>query len=213
MRLKSGQPAPLFTMRDMYGRVVSLEQYRGRRVLLAFNRAAVCPLCNLRLHYLIYRYDEYRQRGLEIVAFFESSPQQALYFLERQAPPFPIIPDLGHQVYDLYGLEVSLFEAAKAFFTRRSAFREAAHHHIGGTMWQNLTRTEGPMGRKPGDFLLSADLRIQVAHYGRDAGDYLSFTDVDRFLNANTNTNTSTNANPYASAEPTPSWPNTTAWR
>lgn len=182
MRLKTGQPAPLFTQPDMYGRPVALEQYRERNVLMAFNRAAVCPLCNLRLHYLIYRYEEYRRRGLEIIAFFESSPQQALYFLERQGAPFPIIPDLGRAVYDLYGVESSLFEAARAFFTRLPAFREAAKHHIGGTMWQNLTRTEGPMGRKPADFLLSADLRIQVAHYGRDAGDYLSFAEIDQFL-------------------------------
>ena len=184
MRLKAGQMAPLFARRDMYGQGVALEHYQGRRVLLSFNRAAVCPLCNLRLHYLIYRYDEYRQRGLEIIAFFESSPREALYFLERQAAPFPIIPDVQHQVYDLYGLESSLFEAAKAFFTRRPAFREAARRHIGGNMWQNLTRTEGPMGRKPADFLLGPDLRVQVAHYGRDAGDYLPFADIDRFLSA-----------------------------
>jgi thioredoxin-dependent peroxiredoxin len=173
MRLKTGQLAPLFTQPDMYGRAVSLAQYRGRQVLLSFNRAAVCPLCNLRLHYLIYRYQEYRRRGLEIIAFFESSPDQALFFLERQGSPFPIVPDLGRAVYDLYGLESSFFEAAKAFFMRRPAFREAARYHIGGTMWQNITRTEGPMGR------------IQVPHYGRDAGDYLSFAEIEKFLSAN----------------------------
>lgn len=201
MRLKTGQLAPFFTLPDMYGRPVSLAQYQGRQVLVAFNRAAVCPLCNLRLHYLIYRYEEYRQRGLEIIAFFESSPAQALTFLERQRPPFPIIPDLRRTVYDLYGLEASLFEAAKAFFTRRPAFREAARRNVGGNMWQNLTQTKGPMGRKPADFLLSADLRIQVAHYGRDAGDYLTFAHIDEFLRT------------IPQPRPQPVWPNYGVWR
>lgn len=192
MRIKTGQLAPLFTQPDMYGRKISLAHYRGRQVLLAFNRAAVCPLCNLRLHYLIYRYDEYQRRGLDIIAFFESSPEQSLYFLERQRPPFPIIPDLGRAVYNLYGIESSFFQAARAFFTRRPAFREAAHYHIGGNMWQNLTKTEGRMGRKPADFLLGPDMRVQVVHYGRDAGDYLSFADIDDFL--------------LASARPEPTW-------
>jgi thioredoxin-dependent peroxiredoxin len=182
MRLKTGQPAPGFMLRDMYDRTVSLSQYWGRKVLLSFYRASVCPLCNLRLHYLIDRYDDYRRRGLEMIVFFESSPEMTRHYIERQRPPFPIIPDLGRLAYALYGMESSLFGAAKARLSRLSQYREAAHYHIGGNFWQNIIHMDGVFGRKPADFLLTADLRVDTAYYGRDAGDFMPFREIDRFL-------------------------------
>jgi thioredoxin-dependent peroxiredoxin len=184
MRLKASQPAPNFVQRDMYERTVSLSQYWGRKVLVSFHRAAVCPLCNLRLRYMIDRYDDFRQRGLEIIAFFESSPEMVRHYLERQRPPFPIIPDVKRVVYAEYGLESSLFGAAKARLLRGPQYREAARYDIGGNFWQNIFQMDGLMGRKPADFLLSADLRIQTAYYGRDAGDFMPFAEIDRFLAA-----------------------------
>ena len=184
MRLKTGQLAPNFTQRDMYERTVSLSQYWGRKVLLSFHRAAVCPLCNLRLRYMIDRYDDYRRQGMEIIAFFESSPEMARHYLERQRPPFPIIPDLRRDVYQLYGLESSLFGALKARLMRGAIYREAARNHIGGNFWQNIIHMDGAMGRKPADFLLGADLSIQGFYYGRDAGDFMPFAEINRFLAA-----------------------------
>ena len=49
MRLRPGRMAPPFNAVDLYGRRVSLLEYANVRVLLSFFRAAVCPLCNLRL--------------------------------------------------------------------------------------------------------------------------------------------------------------------
>ena len=49
MRLREGQPAPLFEGYDLYERYVNLSHYAGRMVLVSFYRAAVCPLCNVRL--------------------------------------------------------------------------------------------------------------------------------------------------------------------
>jgi hypothetical protein len=168
----------------MYEHPVSLSQYWGRKILLSFYRGAVCPLCNLRLRYLIDHYDNYRRQGLEMIVFFESSPEMALRYLERQRPPFPIIPDLGRAVYSLYGLESSLFGALKARLFRGSQYREAARYHVGGGFWENLSQMDGVFGRKPADFLLSPDLRIQSAYYGRDAGDFMPFAEIDRFLMA-----------------------------
>lgn len=184
MRLKAGQRAPVFTQRDMYEQPVSLSQYWGRKILLSFYRGAVCPLCNLRLRYLIDHYDNYRRQGLEMIVFFESSPEMARRYLERQRSPFPIIPDLERAVYSLYGLESSLFGALKARLFRGSQYREAARYHVGGGFWENLSQMDGVFGRKPADFLLSPDLLIQSVYYGRDAGDFMPFAEIDRFLMA-----------------------------
>jgi peroxiredoxin len=59
MRLRTGQDAPLFEIRDLTSRRVALAKYWGRPALLAFHRAANCPLCSLRLWRLIHRYPIY----------------------------------------------------------------------------------------------------------------------------------------------------------
>jgi cytochrome oxidase Cu insertion factor (SCO1/SenC/PrrC family)/thiol-disulfide isomerase/thioredoxin len=43
----SGQPAPNFTLRDQFGRLTSLSQYRGRVVILAFNDSQCTTICPL----------------------------------------------------------------------------------------------------------------------------------------------------------------------
>ena len=179
MKLRTGQFAPDFTVEDITGRRVSLERYRGRSVLVSFNRAAVCPLCNLRTAHLIRRYPAYQRAGLEVISFFESSPQRTHTYLDRQRAPFPIIAGPQYEVYTQYGLESSLFGAVRAFLGRRWMYREAARLKIGGGLIENFTRMDGRMGRLPGDFLIGPDGRIRYAYYGRDAGDFPLFRDLE----------------------------------
>src|SRR5262250_2421482 len=105
MRLHVGQQAPHFEVFDIYGRLVAPTHYRGRKLLLSFYRGAVCPLCMVRLWHLSRRATAYRRWGLEIVAFFESSPAQTRRYLNWMRPPFPVVADLGRRVYMRYGLE------------------------------------------------------------------------------------------------------------
>jgi peroxiredoxin len=182
MRLKPGTPAPAFATTDVYGRTIALEHYAGRHLLLSFYRAAVCPLCTLRLAHLAARAPAYARQGLAILAVFESSPKETLRYMSTLQAPFPVIGDVEGRLYALYGLEDSLLRAAWGWIWRRGAFREAARRGIGGSMRQNLTQTPGPMGRLPGDFLIGPDLRIERAFYGHDAGDFMLFADIDAYV-------------------------------
>jgi thioredoxin-dependent peroxiredoxin len=184
VRLHAGQDAPLFEIRDFYGRRVALAQYWGRPVLLAFHRAANCPLCNLRLWHLIHRYPTYQRQGMAVLAFFESTPEYAHTYLDRLRPPFPLIADLGLQVYSRYRLESSWLGALRARLTRGAAYREATRLRIGGHPWLNPLTMDGHPGRLPADFLLEPDLRIHTAYYGHDAGDFMLFEEIDAFLAA-----------------------------
>lgn len=180
MKLREGQVAPLFDLTDIYGRQVSLANYLGRSVLISFNRAAVCPFCNLRTWHLIRRYPAYQRAGLEVIAFFESSPERAHFYLDRQRAPYPIIADREHRVYGRYGLGSSLFGGLWALLTRQAAFSDAAARGVGVGLVENVTRMDGRMGRLPGDFLIGPDGRVRLAYYGRDAGDFLLFSDLER---------------------------------
>ncbi len=182
MRIRVGQSAPLFDAMDLYRRPVSLRAYAGRRVLLAFHRAANCPLCSLRLWQLIQNYPALQAQGVSVIAFFESAPDYAHLYLDRIRPPFPLIADLGRQVYDLYGLETSLFGAFWARMTRGAAYREAKRRKLGGHPWLNPLTMDGHVGRLPADFLLDSELRVRIAYYGRDAGDFLLFSEIREWL-------------------------------
>jgi peroxiredoxin len=185
MRLKVGQTAPPFTVLDIAGRPVSLAAYAGTKVMLSFYRAAVCPLCNVRLAHLIYRYPQYQAQGMAIVAFFESSPENARYYLDRLRCPFPLIADLQRQVYTLYGLETSMLGTARGTL-RNGVYREARARGLGvADKLRGFILMDGRKFRMPAEFLLGPDMRIRRAYYAHDAGDFLSFAELDRFAAEN----------------------------
>jgi peroxiredoxin Q/BCP len=182
MRLKVGQPAPQFTVQDLAGHPIHLRQYFGTHVLLSFNRAAVCPLCNIRMYLLAERYAAYRAQGLNVLAFFESSPELAQEYLPRLRAPFPFIPDLEGVVYERYGLGTSWIGTARGTL-RRSVYREARRLDLG--IWQlirGFLAMDGHKFRMPAEFVLGPEQTIRIAHYGQDAGDFLKFSEIEDYL-------------------------------
>ncbi|HLY30900.1 MAG TPA: redoxin domain-containing protein [Ktedonobacterales bacterium] len=185
MKLKPGQVAPDFRVRDISGQPISLSAYHGRKVLLWFARPAACPLCNVRLWYLIRRYPEYQRQGLSVITFFESSDQVAHQYLDRQQAPFPIVADRQGLIYSLYGLKTSWMGVLRARLTRGSVYREAEEKGVG--VWRTLANVlalDGPIARMPADFLIRPDQRVHQAYYARDAGDFLLFSELEAFLAA-----------------------------
>ncbi|MFI5275047.1 MAG: redoxin domain-containing protein, partial [Ktedonobacterales bacterium] len=154
----------------------------GAHVLLSFNRAAVCPLCNMRMFLLTERYARYQAKGLYVLAFFESSAGLAQEYLPRLHAPFPLIPDLAGEAYDRYGLGTSMIGTARGTL-RRSVYREARQRQLG--VWQlirGFLAMDGRKFRMPADFVLGPDQTIRLAHYGQDAGDFLPFSELDNYI-------------------------------
>ncbi|MFQ3213478.1 MAG: peroxiredoxin Q/BCP, partial [Marivirga sp.] len=50
MKLDNTLTAPLFNRKDIFGRTINLEEYKDKKLLIAFFRHAGCPFCNLRVH-------------------------------------------------------------------------------------------------------------------------------------------------------------------
>jgi peroxiredoxin len=72
MKLERNLTAPLFRVKDIYGRIIDLNDYKEKRVFIGFFRHAGCPFCNIRVHSLTKVYEELKVRGLEMIFFFES---------------------------------------------------------------------------------------------------------------------------------------------
>src|SRR5258708_30349071 len=107
MKLAVDMKAPDFKTEDVFDNPVSLSAYKGKLLLLSFFRNGACAVCNLQVHKLIQRYPEYRKRGLEIIAIFESPRESILANVTKQNVPFPIIADPGAVLYEIYGVETS----------------------------------------------------------------------------------------------------------
>ncbi len=182
MELKVGQQAPPFSAQDLAGRPLRLADFRGHTVLLSLFRAAACPLCNVRTSLLISRYPLYQRNGVQILAFFESSPEAAHRYLDRLQAPFPILLDPTRTIYPSYGLSTSWLGAAYARLFRGPVYREAARRGLGADFIRNITDMDGHFARLPAEFVIGPDQRIRAAHYGRDAGDFMRFAQLDAYL-------------------------------
>lgn len=167
MRLQAGRPAPDFLRPDISGKTIRLSDYRGRYLLLSFYRYASCPFCNLRVHELMQRLPELDQRRLSLVAVFQSAREGIMDHVGKQRPPFPIIPDPGHNLYHSYGVEASLYGFVLGLTLRvGKALKAMGKGFLPGRM-------EGSITLVPADFLIGPEGTILIAYYGKDISDHL----------------------------------------
>lgn len=181
-RLYVGQDARPFTAADLYGRRIALDEYRGRRVLLAFLRFAGCPFCGLRTHALTLRYPTLQAAGVEVLVVIESARSHALEQAVLCDAPFPIIADPSGTLYQLYGTVRSQRGLQVALQQRTDEFTEAQRQGFDGLVNLGPAHGDGVLDRLPAEFVIGPDLRIEIAHYGKDIGDFLSLEVVERHL-------------------------------
>ncbi len=166
MRLIEGQKAKDLNTTDIFDNEITLENFKGKKILLSFYRYASCPLCNLRVSELIEQDNYFKEKGLEILAIFQSPKESILEYVGKQNVPFPIIADPEQRLYKLYGVEVSCLGLIRALF-KPGKFKEALNKGFHtGTM-------EGPKSRIPADFIIDENKIILKAYYGKDIGDHM----------------------------------------
>lgn len=152
-----------------------LEHIAGKRFLLSFFRFAACPFCNLRIHELVSRFDEFGD-NFTVVAVFDSSPENLRLHAERHQSPFPILADEQNAYYREYGIERSLAGTLKGAATHMPSVLHALF--VKG-YWPN--RFGGKLTTMPANFLVDEQGIIQVAHYGKDEADHLPIERVKTF--------------------------------
>lgn len=175
MRLAAPNKAPQLHMTDVQGRPVLLGG-NSRRTLICFFRDAACPFCNMRVYLLTNRYDDLAQRGLSVIALFNSSAEAVKHFVANHPRPFPVIADPDGAAYAAYQVERSLWRKVKAIVTRLPTLLRALRRvGIAGLNTNNIV---------PADFLVDEAGNIVDAHYGRDAGDHIPFQRIEAFADA-----------------------------
>jgi peroxiredoxin len=183
MTLRDGDAAPLFSVRDLNGRRVALGDYYGYPVMVAFYRAAACPLSNLRLWYLLHRHGRFYRHALRLIVLFDSDLPHAHRYLDRFETDVPLIAAREQAVDDRYRQLSSLPKAVTTRVTRRQTYEEARYAGVGArTLLESLRTFDGHRSMLPTELLLMPNLEIARAHYGRDPGDFLPISEIDQFV-------------------------------
>ncbi|WP_424529634.1 thioredoxin-dependent thiol peroxidase [Sphaerisporangium viridialbum] len=105
-RLEPGDAAPDFTLPDAEGKDISLESFRGKRVILYFYPAAMTPGCTKQACDFRDSLDGLAAAGITVLGVSKDSPQKLAKFTERDSLTFPLLSDPGlavHQAYGAYG--------------------------------------------------------------------------------------------------------------
>ncbi|MGE5320612.1 MAG: peroxiredoxin family protein [Hyphomicrobiaceae bacterium] len=96
--------APAATFTTLEGKTISLEELRGKIVLVNF-WATSCPGCVKEMPDLIETYNQYKGRGFEIVAVAMSydPPNYVANFAKTRQLPFPVALDVNGEHARAFG--------------------------------------------------------------------------------------------------------------
>jgi thiol-disulfide isomerase/thioredoxin len=99
------KPANLdFTMKDVEGKDVSLQSYKGKVIVLDF-WATWCGPCKVEIPHFIEFQEKYGSAGLQIVGISVDDPVDKLTpYVKEMGMNYPVLQGLGHDaVQDAYG--------------------------------------------------------------------------------------------------------------
>jgi len=101
--LKEGDLAPAISARDQNGEVITLEEYRGEKVVLFFYPKDNTPGCTAEACDLRDNYSRFQEQGFEIIGVSADSEKSHLNFIAKHELPFRLISDPDHKVLKDYG--------------------------------------------------------------------------------------------------------------
>lgn len=165
--------APTFDLKDIYGNMIDLSAYKGKKVFIGFFRHAGCPFCNLRVHALSKAREEFRAKNLEMIFFFESTEKTMLNSIfHKEVSPVPIISDPQKIMYATYGIEESASKSTKSHLT--SFIQTAIKAKLAKVPIHMMAGKES-ISTMPAEFLLDENLIIRKIHYAQHLNDRIGF--------------------------------------
>ncbi len=98
-----GQRAPSFSMVDQNGHTVSLDDYRGRWLVLYFYPKDDTPACTCQANEFTELLFRFRDMNAEVVGVSEDSPKTHRYFAEKHGLEITLLSDPTHKTMTRYG--------------------------------------------------------------------------------------------------------------
>ena len=99
-----GQEAPGFNLPDVEMKSRSLEEFRGKKLVLAFFPAAESPVCTAEMCALRDSLSVLKSLGAQVVGISVDGPFANKIFTENRHLNFPILSDYKREVINKYGI-------------------------------------------------------------------------------------------------------------
>ena len=104
MELKIGDKAPGINATDQDGKRISLEDFRGSKVILYFYPKDNTPGCTAEACNLRDNYGLLLKKGFKIIGISADDEKSHKNFIQKNVLPFPLIPDKAKTIIKAYGV-------------------------------------------------------------------------------------------------------------
>jgi len=121
--LKEGDKAPKFSAKNQNGHKVSLNDFKGKKVVLFFYPKDHTPTCTVEACNLRDAYKELKKEGFEVIGLSPDSEESHQKFIHKNKLPYHLISDADLSMHKAYGVwgEKSLY-GRKYMGTLRTTF-------------------------------------------------------------------------------------------
>lgn len=102
--LLEGDIAPLFSAMDQDGNMISLDDFKGKKLVLYFYGEAGSPTCTIESCNLRDNYALLKQNGFEVLGVSPDTTNAQKKFEQKYNLPFPLIADTEHIILEKYGV-------------------------------------------------------------------------------------------------------------
>ena len=102
--LEVGTKAPAFSLPDQNGTVHTLEEYKGKKVVLYFYPKDNTPGCTRQACAFAGAYKAFREKGVEVIGVSRDSVASHGKFAEKYGLPFILLSDPERIAIEAYGV-------------------------------------------------------------------------------------------------------------
>ncbi len=122
MKIQPGSVAPEFNLYSSEKKKVSLEDYKGKNIVLLFFPLAFTSVCTKELCNVRDTISIYNNTHAEVIAISVDSPQTLAKFKEDQKLNFQLLSDFNKVASQKYGCLYETFSLEMKGVSKRSAF-------------------------------------------------------------------------------------------
>lgn len=123
MTIEIGQIAPDFSAKDQNGEIVTLSQFKGKKVALYFYPRDSTPGCTAQACDLRDNYQTLLEQDFVILGVSTDTEKKHQNFIAKYNLPFPLIADTEKDVHELYGTwQLKKFMGRESMGTVRTTF-------------------------------------------------------------------------------------------
>tara|TARA_B100000902_G_scaffold155401_1_gene151816 strand:- start:989 stop:1438 length:450 start_codon:yes stop_codon:yes gene_type:complete len=102
--LKIGDTAPEINSVDQNGSRITIEQYKGKKIVLYFYPKDMTPGCTVQSCNLRDNYNSFTDKGYIVLGCSADSPEKHQKFINKYNLPFSLISDEKKEVLNAYGV-------------------------------------------------------------------------------------------------------------